>query len=37
MRPEDSTDPQAWLLRAKSNLNLAEKGERLKVSTHLFS
>ena len=30
MRPEDPTDPQAWLLRAKSNLNLAEKGGRLK-------
>jgi HEPN domain-containing protein len=30
MKPEDPTDPQAWLLRAKSNLNLAEKGSRLK-------
>ena len=30
MRPEDPTDPQAWLLRAKSNLSLAEKGGRLK-------
>lgn len=30
MKPEDPTDPQSWLLRAKSNLNLAEKGGRLK-------
>jgi len=30
MRPEDPADPQAWLLRAKSNFNLAEKGGRLK-------
>jgi HEPN domain-containing protein len=30
MKPEDPTDPQAWLLRAKGNLNLAEKGGRLK-------
>ena len=30
MKPEDPTDPQAWLLRAKSNLSLAEKGGRLK-------
>jgi len=30
MKPEDPTDPQAWLLRAKSNLMLAEKGGRLK-------
>jgi len=30
MKPEDPTDPQAWLLRARSNLHLAEKGGRLK-------
>jgi HEPN domain-containing protein len=30
MKPEDPTDPQVWLLRAKGNLNLAEKGGRLK-------
>ena len=30
MRPKDPTDPRAWLLRAKGNLNLAEKGGRLK-------
>jgi HEPN domain-containing protein len=30
MKPEDPTDPQAWLLHAKSNLNLAEKGGKLK-------
>ena len=30
MRPKDPTDPHAWLLRAKGNLNLAEKGGRLK-------
>lgn len=30
MKPNDPTDPQAWLLRAKGNLNLAEKGGRLK-------
>jgi HEPN domain-containing protein len=30
MKLKDTTDPQAWLLRAKGNLNLAEKGGRLK-------
>jgi len=30
MKSKDPTDPQAWLLRAKGNLNLAEKGGRLK-------
>ena len=30
MRPKDPTNPHAWLLRAKGNLNLAEKGGRLK-------
>lgn len=30
MKPNDPTDPHAWLLRAKGNLNLAEKGGRLK-------
>lgn len=30
MRPKDPTDPHAWLLRAKGNLNLAQKGGRLK-------
>lgn len=30
MKPNDPTDPQTWLLRAKGNLNLAEKGGRLK-------
>ncbi len=30
MRPKDPTDPHAWLSRAKGNLNLAEKGGRLK-------
>jgi HEPN domain-containing protein len=30
MKPKDPTDPQAWLLRARGNLNLAEKGGRLK-------
>ena len=30
MRPKDPTDPHAWLLRAKGNLNLADKGGRLK-------
>jgi HEPN domain-containing protein len=30
MKPKDPTDPHAWLLRAKGNLNLAEKGGRLK-------
>jgi len=30
MKPEDPTDPHVWLLRARSNLNLAEKGSRLK-------
>lgn len=30
MKPDGPTDPQVWLLRAKSNLNLAEKGGRLK-------
>ncbi len=30
MKPEDPADAQAWLLRAKSNLNLAKKGGRLK-------
>ncbi len=31
MKPTDPTDPNAWLLRAKGNLNLAEKGGRLKA------
>ncbi|HSL45935.1 MAG TPA: HEPN domain-containing protein [Anaerolineales bacterium] len=30
MKLKDPTDPHAWLLRAKGNLNLAEKGGRLK-------
>ena len=30
MKPKDPTDPLAWLARAKGNLNLAEKGGRLK-------
>jgi len=30
MKPKDPTDPRAWLLRAKGNLNLAEKGGLLK-------
>ena len=30
MKSNDPTDPRAWLLRAKGNLNLAEKGGRLK-------
>jgi len=30
MKLKDPTDPQAWLARAKGNLNLAEKGGRLK-------
>jgi len=30
MKLNDPTDPHAWLLRAKGNLNLAEKGGRLK-------
>jgi HEPN domain-containing protein len=30
MKPKDPTDPNAWLLRARGNLNLAEKGGRLK-------
>jgi HEPN domain-containing protein len=30
MKLKDPTDPNAWLLRAKGNLNLAEKGGRLK-------
>lgn len=30
MRHKDPTDPHAWLSRAKGNLNLAEKGGRLK-------
>jgi len=30
MKPKDPTGPQAWLLRAKGNLNLAEKGGSLK-------
>ena|SRR5688572_16506305 len=30
MRPKDPTDPHACLLRARGNLNLAEKGGRLK-------
>jgi HEPN domain-containing protein len=30
MKLKDPTDPRAWLLRAKGNLNLAEKGARLK-------
>jgi len=30
MKPKDPSDPQEWLIRAKGNLNLAEKGGRLK-------
>jgi HEPN domain-containing protein len=30
MRLKNPTDPQAWLSRAKGNLNLAEKGGRLR-------
>lgn len=30
MRPNDPANPYAWLSRAKGNLNLAEKGGRLK-------
>lgn len=30
MKHKDPTDPHAWLSRAKANLNLAEKGGRLK-------
>jgi len=30
MKLKDPTGPQAWLLRAKGNLNLAENGGRLK-------
>lgn len=30
MKPKDPTDPHTWLLRAKANLTLAEKGGRLK-------
>ena len=30
MKHKDPTDPHAWLARAKGNLNLAEKGGRLK-------
>jgi HEPN domain-containing protein len=30
MKPNDPTDPLAWLMRAKGNLNLAEKAGRLK-------
>lgn len=30
MRRKDPTDPHSWLLRAKGNLTLAEKGGRLK-------
>ena len=30
MKPKDPTDPNTWLLRAKANLTLAEKGGRLK-------
>jgi HEPN domain-containing protein len=29
MRPDDPTDPHTWLLRAKSNLKLAEKSSHL--------
>jgi HEPN domain-containing protein len=29
-RPKDPTDPNTWLMRAKANLTLAEKGGRLK-------
>lgn len=28
MTQTDPTDPQAWLLRARSNLLLAQKGQR---------
>ncbi len=30
MKHKDPTDPHTWLLRAKANLTLAEKGGRLK-------
>lgn len=30
MKPDEPSDPQTWLMRAKSNLTLAEKGEKLK-------
>ena len=30
MKPGEPSDPQSWLLRAKSNLALAEKGGKLK-------
>lgn len=30
MKSNDPTDPHVWLLRAKGNLNLAEKGGRLR-------
>jgi HEPN domain-containing protein len=30
MKHKDLTDPRAWLLRAKGNLTLAEKGGRIK-------
>jgi HEPN domain-containing protein len=30
MKPENPTDPGAWLVYARSNLKLAEKGGRLK-------
>ncbi|MCK6539351.1 MAG: HEPN domain-containing protein [Anaerolineales bacterium] len=30
MKHKDPTDPRAWLLRARANLTLAEKGGRLK-------
>jgi HEPN domain-containing protein len=30
MKPRDPTEPQTWLLRARGNLSLAEKGGRLK-------
>ena len=30
MKAKDPTDPNSWLLRAKGNLNLVEKGGRLR-------
>lgn len=30
MKPNDPSDPHTWLLRARANLTLAEKGGRLK-------
>jgi HEPN domain-containing protein len=30
MKPRDPTNPRSWLLRARGNLTLAEKGGRMK-------